>query len=53
MNSNSNGDNNDNEQLQHQQQQPQLVAYPVSIKLEVDSKGYVKPSIHLYGYDAL
>jgi hypothetical protein len=24
---------------------------PVSVKLEIDSKGFVKPSVHLYGYD--
>ena len=52
-----NNDNNNNESItatQQQQQQPQQqqVVYPVSVKLEVDSKGYVKPSVHLYGYDS-
>ena len=53
-----NNDNNNNESItatQQQQQQPQQqeqVVYPVSVKLEVDSKGCVKPSVHLYGYDS-
>lgn len=45
-----NNDNNNNESITATQQQQ--VVYPVSVKLEVDSKGYVKPSVHLYGYDS-
>ena len=47
-----NNDNNNNESITATQQQQQQVVYPVSVKLEVDSKGYVKPSVHLYGYDS-
>jgi hypothetical protein len=49
----NNGNNGNNEQSSQQQQSQQAaVVYPVSVKLEVDSKGYVKPSVHLYGFDA-
>jgi ribosomal protein S27AE len=54
MNSSNNGSNG-NEQLQEQQpiqQQQQAQVYPYSVKIEQDSKGKAKVSIHVYGIDA-